>query len=209
MRFADRRDAAVRLAERLAVYRGQEPVVMGLPRGGVPMARVIADALGGAVDVMLVRKIRAQDQPEFAIGAVDETGTVVRGPYFEAFPAAYVQQEIRQQLALLAERRETYSALAAPVDLAGRVVILVDDGIATGATMLAAVRAVKARHARRVVVAVGVAPPESVTVLGAEADDVVCLHAPTAFDAVGRFFVDFSEVSDEEVAAALRGPAPP
>jgi predicted phosphoribosyltransferase len=207
MRFADRRDAAVRLAEQLAVYRGQAPVVMGLPRGGVPMAWVIADALAGVVDVMLVRKLRAQDQPEFAIGAVDETGTVVRGPYFDAFPAAYVQQEIAQQLALLAERRETYAALATPADVVGRVVILVDDGIGTGATMLAAVRAVKARHAHRVVVAVGVAPPESVTVLGAEADEVVCLHAPTAFDAVGRFFADFSEVSDQDVATALRGPA--
>ncbi len=206
MRFRNRADAARRLADGLSGYRRQHPLVLGVPRGGVPMARAIADALEGDVDVVLVRKLRAPDQPEFAIGAVDETGTVVQGDYFTSVPRAYVEEEIRAEQEILRERRARYTRARPPADPGGRLVIIVDDGIATGSSMLAAVRSVRARGARRVVVAVAVAPLEAVERLRREADDIVCLHAPEPFFAVGQFFEDFSQVTDDEVVAALGQP---
>lgn len=203
MRFRDRADVAARLAERLAAYRGRRPLVLGVPRGGVPMARTIADVLDGDVDVVLVRKLRAPGQPELAIGAVDEAGTILEGRYFAEVPAGYVQEEVRHQQATLRARRARYTQARAALDPAGRVVIVVDDGLATGASMLAAVRAVRARGPERIVVATGVAPPSSLAGIRAEADEVVCLHVTEDFEAVGQFYDDFSQVTDEEVVAAL------
>lgn len=203
MRFSNRDDAARQLAHRLYAYKGARPLVLGLPRGAVPMARVIADALDGDLDVVLVRKLRAAGQPELAIGAVDEQGRVLHGAYFDRMPEAYVREEIREQQALLRSRRARYTQTRPARDPAGRVVILVDDGVATGASMLAAVRSVRASGPSRIVVAVGVAPPETLDRLRADADEVVCLYAPASFGAVGEFFDDFSEVTDDMVLAAL------
>ncbi|NOT43357.1 MAG: phosphoribosyltransferase [Acidobacteria bacterium] len=203
MLFEDRADAARQLAAALMPYRGRRPLVLGLPRGGVPMARIIADALDGDLDVLLVRKLCAPGQRELAIGAVGESGAVVRNEYFEDVAGDYVQEEIAEELALIRRRRVLYSGVHPPIDPAGRIVIVVDDGIATGASMVAAVRAVRERGPATVVVAVGVAAPSSLALVGAEADDIVCLHAPPGFVAVGTFYRDFSEVSDTMVTAAL------
>jgi predicted phosphoribosyltransferase len=170
------------------------------------MARIIADSLDGDLDVVLVRKLRAPGQPELALGAVDEAGTIVRGAYFDLASADYIREEVRTQQEILRHRRKLYTQAHPAIEPAGRVVIIVDDGIATGASMIAAIHAVRARGPRRIVVAVGVAPPGSIDSLKREADEVVCLHSPADFYAVGQFFADFSEVTDQMVVAALSRP---
>lgn len=202
----DRADAGVRLAERLQEYRGQHPLVLAIPRGGVPMARAVADALDGDLDVVLVHKIGAPQQPELAIGAVDEHGRVVLDDLAGELgvTGAVVETLAAREVAGLRARRAALGGRP-PADPAGRVVILVDDGIATGSTVRAAIRAIRAAHPARVVVATGVAPPSTVDTLAAAADEVVCLIAPWDFQAVGQYFRDFSPVSEEDVAAALLG----
>jgi predicted phosphoribosyltransferase len=192
------------LANRLASYLGQHPLVLGVPRGAVPMARVIADALGGDLDVVLVRKLRAPGQAELAIGAVDESGTVLKGRYFDLATDEYLREEVRTQLGILRKRREQYTRARPAVDPAGRVAIIVDDGIATGSSMLAAIRSVKARRPKKIVVAIAVAPRSSISRIEAECDEVVCLSTPEDFYAVGELFEDFSEVTDDMVVAVLR-----
>lgn len=208
MRFTNRDEAARLLADHLQPYRGRHPLVLGVPRGGVPMARIIADALGGDLDVALVRKLRAADQPELAIGAVDESGTIVQGDYFKHASPEYIREEVRTQVGILRTRRERYGAGRPAVDPTGRLVIIVDDGIATGASMQAAVRLARARGASSVVAAAAVAPPASIERVAADADDVVCGYTTSRFSAVGQFFDDFHQVSDDEVRAALGGVAP-
>jgi predicted phosphoribosyltransferase len=203
MRFKNRLHAAALLAERLSGYRGKHPVVLGVPRGAVPMARVIAGALEGDLDVVLVRKLRAPEQPELAIGAVDESGTVLQGRYFDLAPRDYLHEEVRTQLEILRSRRQQYTRASPAINLRGRIAIIVDDGIATGSSMLAAIRAVRAQGPTKLVVAIGVAPPETLARIEAEVDEVVCLQAPDDFGAVGQFFEDFSEVTDDMVVAAL------
>ena len=204
MRFRNREEAATRLAQRLAGYRGQRPVVLGVPRGAVPMARIIAEALGGDLDVVLVRKLRAPGQPELAIGAVDEAGAILQGRYFDLASEEYVREEVRTQREILRKRRELYTRAQQAIDPAGRLVIIVDDGVATGASLLSAIRSARARRARTIVVAIAVASPASLERIQAAADDVVCLYSPDDFYAVGQFFDDFSEVTDEMVVSALR-----
>jgi predicted phosphoribosyltransferase len=203
MRFKNRDEAARQLADRLAAYKGQNPLVLGVPRGAVPMARIIAEALGGELDVVLVRKLRAPGQPELAIGAVDEAGNVLHGRYFDVAGEAYLRDEVRTQLNVIRARRQLYTRAQRAIDPAGRVVVIVDDGIATGSSMLAAIRSVRARKPRTIVVAIAVAPAQSITAIEAEADEVVCLHAPLDFYAVGQFFQDFAEVTDDMVVNAL------
>lgn len=206
MSFKNRDEAATFLAKRLSAYKGQNPLVLGVPRGAVPMARIVADALGGELDVVLVRKLRAPGQPELAIGAVDEAGTVLKAPYFNIADEAYVREEIRTQQEILRARREMYTRAQKAIDPAGRIVIIVDDGIATGSSMMAAIRSVRAQKPRKIIVAIGVAPDQSLPRIKGEADEVVCLEAPVDFYAVGQFFQDFSEVTDEMVVAALSRP---
>ncbi len=203
MRFKNREEAARQLSARLSAYRGQNPLVLGVPRGAVPMARIIADSLDGEFDVVLVRKLRAPGQPELAIGAIDEEGTVLKGAYFDIADERYLREEIRTQREILRARRQMYTRTQGTIDAAGRIVIVVDDGIATGSSMLAAIRAVRVRNPQKIVVAIGVAPAQALDAIQAEADEVVCLRAPREFLAVGQFFVDFSEVTDEMVVAAL------
>jgi len=210
MRFRNREEAASQLASRLERYRSARPVVLGIPRGGVPMAALIASQLGADLDVMLVHKLRAPFQPELAIGSIDEAGRVYLTPFATeiGIDEAAIAAEKRVQLVLLEQRRQRYTAARARVPLAGRTVILVDDGLATGATAIAAARAARADGAARVIVAAGVASPETITRLREDADDVVCLYAPAAFGAVGEFFADFSEVTDDDVVRHLTNVAP-
>jgi predicted phosphoribosyltransferase len=167
------------------------------------MARVIADALEGDLDVVLIRKLRAPGQPELAIGAVDERGNVLRGGYFNIASDEYLREEVRTDMEILRMRREQYTRAQPALDPAGRIAIIVDDGIATGSSMLAAIRFVRARKPGKLVVAIAVAPPSSLARVESEADEVVCLHTADDFYAVGQFFDDFSEVSDGMVIAAL------
>jgi predicted phosphoribosyltransferase len=211
MLFRDRIDAAERLAEALSRFRGSNPLVLAIPRGAVPMGRVVADALEGELDVVLVRKLGAPGQPEFAIGAIDETGWAYIAEYADAAGARaeYMEREKAAQLATLRARRAQYTPARQPVDAAGRTVIVIDDGLATGATMIAALHAARAKHPARLVCAVPVAAPDSLSKVAPHADEVVCLDAPEGFYAVGQFYRSFGQVDDSEVTALLAEGARP
>lgn len=209
MMFRNRIEAGQRLADALAAYRGKGALVLAIPRGAVPMGRVLADALGADLDVVLVRKIGAPWQPELALAAVDESGWIYRNPGLgdRAEWQAHIENEARVQLDLLRQRRARYTPERPPFDPAGRIAIVVDDGLATGATMIAALHAVRAKKPGRLICAVPVAPDETVALIRRHADEVVCLHTPSCFDAVGQFYASFAQVEDDEALAALRAPA--
>jgi len=204
--FRDRIDAARRLALRLQVYRGHQPLVLAIPRGAVPMAQSIASALQGDFDVVLVRKLSAPMQPEFAVGSVDESGWAYFSPHAAAAgaDADYISTEKARQLALIRERRALYTPMRPPLNPMGRIVIVVDDGLATGATMIAALHSLRQHGPARLICAVPVTSPEALPLVRPLADDVVCLQAPANFQAVGQFYRDFDQVEDEEVIAMLR-----
>lgn len=205
MAFENREEAARMLARRLETYRHQRPLVLAIPRGAVPMGKILADALDGELDVVLVRKLRAPFNPELAIGSIDETGIVYLDPDTRhLWNERYLETEKAVQLNTLRQRREQYQPAGAPIDAAGRVAIVLDDGIATGSTMIAALRAVRARHPAQLIAATGVASAEALRLIRQEADDVVCLETPAILYAIGYHFRDFSQVSDEEVVATLR-----
>lgn len=168
------------------------------------MARIIANELGGELDVVLVRKLRHPDQPELAIGAIDENGQAFLSEYALEVDAGIVEEEKRRQLETLRQRRAQYTPSRPPIDPQGRTVIVVDDGIATGSTMIAALRTVRARNPKKLVCAAAVASAHAARAIAREADAVVCLKIPADFYAVGQFFADFDQVSDEEVIAILR-----
>jgi putative phosphoribosyl transferase len=205
MRYADRIDAAGRLADALQNYRGRDPLILAIPRGALPMGRVIADRLSGELDVVLVRKLRSPFSPEYAIGAVDETGWAYVAPHAHAAGASerYIEDEKREQLAVLRDRRQRYTPGRAAADPAGRIAIVVDDGLATGSTMLAALHAVRARQPARLVCGVPVASTQALALVRPYADEVVCLQAPAGFYAVGQFYRSFPQVDDDEAIALL------
>jgi putative phosphoribosyl transferase len=205
MLFENREHAAGLLARRLsAYYKNKNPLVLAIPRGAIGMAEIIADVLDGELDVVLVHKLGAPDQPELAIGAIDETGNVFLSGYGLDIDSAYLEAEKQAQLEVLRKRRARYTPSRGPIDPHDRIVIVVDDGIATGSTMTAALRAIRRSKPKKLVGAVAVASPSAARVISREADAIVCLDVPAEFYAVGQFFEDFSQVSDEEVTAILQ-----
>lgn len=206
--FTDRLQAAERLADALSHYRGTRPLVLAIPRGAVPIGAVVAQRLGGELDLVLVRKLHAPRSPEFAVGAVDESGWTYVAPHAAAVGAtpSYLAEQKEYQLQELARRRQIYTPGRGPVDAAGRTVIVVDDGLATGATMVAALHAVRGRGPKRLVCAVPVASPDAVELVGRHCDEVVCLDAPPEFAAVGQFYLSFPQLEDDEVIALLASP---
>lgn len=203
MIFVDRIDAARKLADALAAYRGANPLVLAIPRGAVPMGAALAEALEGELDVVLVHKLSSRWSPEYAIGAIDESGWSFVSDPSDA-DEAWLNEEKARRLAGLRQRRAQYSPERPPVDPHGRVVIIVDDGLATGATMIAALHAVRAQGPQKLVCAVPVGAPDSLKKVEPYADEVVCLHAPWDFRAVGQFYSQFWQVEDEEVIDCLR-----
>jgi putative phosphoribosyl transferase len=207
--FRDRRDAGEVLAEELTPYRGKDVVVLGLARGGVPVGWQVAHALRAPLDVFLVRKLGVPQWEELAMGALASGGGVVINDNLVrslGISDDALQDAIARETEELHRREQAYRGDRPPVNITGRIAILVDDGIATGASMLAAVRAVRALGPARVVVAVPVGPPSACRELAAEADDVVCATMPPGFEAVGQVFDDFHQVTDDEVRELLAAP---
>lgn len=206
MRFADRHSAGEALGERLAAIGPPNPLVLSLPRGGVPVGFEVARALACDLDILVVRKVGVPFQPELAMGAVAEGGVIVRnddvirltGVDDESFDAV-VEAELRE----LSRRIESYRSAAPAVDPAGTTAIIVDDGLATGSTAMAGVEALRARDAAAVWVAVPVAPRDTAHLLESQADRVVVVHLPMHFGAVGAWYRDFAQTGDEEVRELL------
>jgi putative phosphoribosyl transferase len=205
MLFENREHAARLMAQRLRpYYKGKNPLVLGIPRGAVPMAKIIAEDLGGELDIVLVHKLGYPGQPELAIGAIDEKGNVFAADYMLEIEPQYLELEKKRQLEVLRQRRARYTPGRLPIDPHGRIVIIVDDGIATGSTMTAALRAIRRQDPKRLIGAVAVASAMAARAMSHEADAMICLNVPAEFYAVGQFFKDFSQVTDDDVISILR-----
>lgn len=204
--FADRADAGRQLAARLRGRPLRDPLVLAIPRGGIVLGSILAEALEADLDVVLARKLRAPGQPEFALGAISETGDVYLNMTDVELPPAlkeYLDEECQHQLAEIRRRRKLFSRGRPASPLTGRSVIVTDDGIATGSTMIAALRALRLQHPLELLVAVPVAAPDRLRQVERECDEVVCLIEASDLHAVGEFYHDFTQVEDEEVVAAL------
>jgi len=214
MKFMDRGEAGRRLADKLVHLKGWQPVVLALPRGGVAVGFEIARALDAPLDIVLVRKIGVPWEPELALGAVTD------GASHETFidrdlatglsvPDSYIKEETARQLQEIERRRKSYCKGRPAREVAGHTAIVVDDGIATGATMRVALQAVRSRGPARLVLAVPVAPPDTLAAMREEVDEAVCLETPSGFGAIGYYYRDFHQMSDREVTELLaRAPHP-
>jgi len=208
MLFKDRHDAGRRLAAALQRYRDARPVVLALPRGGVPVGYEVARDLEAPLDIVVVRKLGAPGQPELGIGALvdgDHPESVLDRTAIEMLGVdrAYLARETTRQLEEIRRREAAYRCGRPPVAIADHVAIVVDDGLATGSTMRAALRGVRRAAPRRLVLAVPVAAPEALQSLASEVDDVLCLATPKDFAAVGQFYRDFGQTPDDEVVRLL------
>jgi len=204
-RFVDRAEAGRRLAEALQHHQAERPVVLGLPRGGVPVGLEVARGLDAPLDVLVVRKIGAPGHAEFAVGAIAAGVTMLHDAVIDqlGISRAHLARTIQQEMLELERRNTLYRGKRPPVKVADRTVIIVDDGLATGATATAAVRAIKRHNPRRVIFATPVGAADSVAALKTEADEVVCLEVPADFRAVSLWYDDFSPTTDAEVLECL------
>ena len=204
--FRDRTDAGRRLARALAEFKGAGAIVLGIPRGGVVVAAEVADELGAQLDVIITRKIEAPGEPEFALGAVTQEGeAILDRQAAESLGASqdYLDEQIRRKQAEVKERMKRIRGDRPYPELGGRVVIVVDDGIATGSSMGAAVMSVRKRSPKSIVVAVPVAPQDAIDSLSEDGTRVVCLERPADFLAIGEFYTNFVQVEDSEVAKLI------
>jgi len=206
--FANREEAGRMLAKRLQHWRRDAVVVLGIPRGGVPVARIIADELGAPLDVVVVRKLGAPGQPELGIGAVvdgDSPRAIFNHDIIAALGVSdeYIDAEISRQLGEVERRNAIYRGGRPKIPLEGKIAIVVDDGIATGSSVRAALRGVRRAKPKRLILAVPVAPAETIAALESEADEIICLETPPNFYAVGQFYRDFHQVADDEVRRLL------
>jgi putative phosphoribosyl transferase len=204
MMFADRIDAGRRLAAKLKSFKDAQPVVLALPRGGVPVGFEIASALAAPLDVIIVRKIGAPFQHELALGAIVGNGAiehVIDSALISELEVSkeYLGKEIEQEAAEIDRRRKLYYGKRQPADIRDKTAIVVDDGIATGYTMRAALRAIQRREPRRIVIAVPVAAPQTVEVLRKDVDEIVCLAMPEDLSAIGAYYSNFRQIDDKEV----------
>jgi len=206
MMFQDRAHAAHLLAKALKQYEKGNPLVVAIPRGAVPMAKIIAAELNGELDIVMTRKLHAPGNPEFAIGAVDETGWTYLADYARETGATqeYIAGEVAAERETMLRRRGQYTPGRAPIEAERRIVIVVDDGLATGATMIAALHSMRARNPQRLICAVPVASPEAIERVRPYADEVVCLETPDFFYAVSQFYRIFGQVEDDKVIELLR-----
>lgn len=201
--FKNRTDAGMQLAEKLQPYKGKNVVVLTIPRGGLPVGAVVAKALQAPLDVVLVKKIGHPSNQEYAIGAVSLDHVIVSKPY--AVTETYIQEEVRQIRSMLSRRYKEYHQNTKPVKLKNRIVIIVDDGIATGHTLLATVQLIYRQQPQKLIVAVPVAPPDAVKKLRQSPfiDEVIVLLTPDDFNSVGQFYQDFSTVTDDDAIGIL------
>lgn len=209
--FRNREDAACQLAQQLKGRELHDPLVLAIPRGGVVTGAVLAQELGADLDVVLSRKLRAPEQPEYAVGAISEDGRVYLNPYaleVLTLDEDYLAEEERYQLREIARRKKLFRAVRPQAPVAGRSVIVTDDGIATGSTMIAALQAVQTQKPHELIVAVPVSSPDRLGEVRRWCDDMVCLFSPKEFWAIGQFYEDFAQVEDEEVVKLLRAFAP-
>lgn len=209
MMLQDREEAARLLLKKLQSYKGQRPLVVGIPRGAMPMARIIAEGLNGEINAVLIHKIPAPNQPELAIGSVGLSGEIYRLPIIEMYdiPESYVQLAALQQVEVLKERQEQFHL--PPLNCRNRVVILVDDGIATGATVMGALHEIRAQKPKKLILAAGVVAADTAARLRGLVDEFVALAEPESFYAVSQFFSDFSTVTDEDVVEIIKNAAKP
>lgn len=205
--FRDREDAGRQLAEKLKGQPLADPLVLAIPRGGVVTGAVLARELGAELDVVLARKLRAPFNPELAVGAIGEDGEEYLADFawtIRGVDDEYLERERAHQIAEIARRKERFRAGRPAAGIAGRSVIVTDDGIATGATMLAALHVIRARQPRELIVAVPVSPPETLDTLARHCDRVVCVLKPTWLGGISGFYADFTQVEDEEALRLLR-----
>ncbi|MBS7250893.1 MAG: phosphoribosyltransferase [Candidatus Freyarchaeota archaeon] len=205
--FRDRIDAGEKLAKELLKYKGSNIVVLAIPRGGVVVGFEVAKELGAPLDIVVPRKIPSPIDPELGIGAVTQDGTIIIDPEIKryvTFSEEYVREEAERQIKEIERRTKTYRGDLQPIPVKNKIVIIVDDGLATGATMRAAIRSIRKQKPKKIVVAVPVGPPSAVKKVEEEADEVISLITQEPFEAVGQFYYDFSQTSDSEVITLLQ-----